>query len=293
MGSHPGSSGFSNVSATSYRVDMRTSLPPKYTWSDGQLTEAVKTSACWRDVVRALGLTTTSEGVMRRVRRHAGLLGLDVSHFKGTRTWDDAQLKRAVADGRSWDDVFTSLGLRTPTKQTRVRVTGHAMRLGLDLGHLNTDSVEVPIPSGWQIDLMRLRDAATSIAAAWFTIRGHIVSLPIEQAIYDLVIHSAEGISRVQVKTTTTKGKDGGQVTVSRRPYSVGNLAPRMPYDPEVIDYFFIVNGDFNIYLIPSRVIAGRVALQLRTYEKYIVGNATGLLGADARTATVAALASA
>jgi hypothetical protein len=35
------------------------------------------------------------------------------------------------------------------------------------------------------------------------------------------------------------------------------------------------------MYLIPSRVIAGRVALQLRTYKRYIVGNASGLLGAS------------
>lgn len=31
-----------------------------------------------------------------------------------------------------------------------------------------------------------------------------------------------------------------------------------------------------------SRVVAGRVAIQLRTYRKYLVGNASALLGADA-----------
>src|ERR1700744_1199232 len=98
---------------------MRTSTVPKYIWTNEQLADAVRASTCWRDVVRALGLTTTSESVMRRVRRHTAQLGLDISHFKGTRTWDDAQLKRAVADGRSWDDVFTALGLRTLTKGTR------------------------------------------------------------------------------------------------------------------------------------------------------------------------------
>ncbi len=51
-----------------------------------------------------------------------------------------------------------------------------------------------------------------------------------------------------------------------------------MPYDPELIDLFFIMDGDLTMYLIPSRVIAGRVAILLRTYEKYIVGNAAGLL---------------
>jgi hypothetical protein len=162
---------------------------------------------------------------------------------------------------------------------------GHAMRLGLDLSHLEAVTVDDPDPLNWHVDLLRLRDAAAPIAAAWFTIRGCAVSLPIEQAIYDLLVHSAGGISRVQVKSTTTKADEGGQVMVGRRPYSARNLAPLIPYDPKVIDYFFIVDGDLNMYLIPSRVIAGRVALQLRTYKRHIVGNARGLLGvsADAR----------
>jgi hypothetical protein len=47
------------------------------------------------------------------------------------------------------------------------------------------------------------------------------------------------------------------------------------------------------MHLIPSRVIAGRVALLLRTYEAYIVGNASGLLGTamGARSGTVRAVA--
>lgn len=42
-----------------------------------------------------------------------------------------------------------------------------------------------------------------------------------------------------------------------------------------------MVDGDLNMYLIPSRVIAGRVSILLRTYARYVVGNASGLLGAD------------
>jgi hypothetical protein len=79
---------------------------------------------------------------MRRVRRDASRLGLDVSHFKAT----------------------------------RARVEGHAIRLGLNVKHLNIDTAA--------------------------------------------------------------------------------------PSDPS-----------------PSRVIAGRVGLGLRTYTKYIVGNAAGVLG--------------
>jgi hypothetical protein len=86
------------------------------------------------------------------------------------------------------------------------------------------------------------------------------------------------GIQRVQVKRTTHWSKDGWNVAVSRRPYSVGNRERRVPYDPEQIDLFFIVDGDLNIYLIPSRVIAGRIGILLRTYKRFIVGNAAGLM---------------
>jgi hypothetical protein len=57
-----------------------------------------------------------------------------------------------------------------------------------------------------------------------------------------------------------------------------GNNARLVPYDPELIDLFFIVDGDLSLYLIPTQVIAGRVGLLLRTYAKYIVGNAAGLM---------------
>jgi hypothetical protein len=269
---------------------MRTLRPAKYTWTDDQLTNAVEGSACWRDVIRGLGITTNSEGTLLRVKRDVARLGLDVSHFKGSRTWDDAQLKRAVAEAMSWDDVFTSLGLRTPTKETRTRVQGHAIRVGLDLKHLNIGGKRASASSPWQLDPMRLRDAAAPLAAAWFMMRGCTVSFPVEQAIYDLLVHAKEKILRVQVKTTTTSGATG-QVNVARRPYSAHNLGPRMPYDPRVIDYFFIIDGDYNIYLIPSRVIAGRVGLVLRAYKKYIVGSAAGLLGAGADAVRPAAVA--
>ncbi len=245
---------------------------------------AVRDSACWRDVVRALGISTNPESVNRRIKKDVIRLGLDVSHFKGTRTWDDAQLIRAIPDAKSWDDVFTALGLHTPKKETRVRIMGNAMRLGLDLEHLDAMPPRDATRTQWQVESMRLRDCATPLAGAWFMMRGCTVSLPAEQAIYDLVVDPPSGaIIRVQVKSTIRTPDEKGMVAVCRRPYSVKNLAPRLPYDPKVIDYFFILDGDYNIYLIPSRVVAGRLALTLRTYEAYIVGNVRGLLAADDR----------
>jgi len=84
------------------------------------------------------------------------------------------------------------------------------------------------------------------------------------------------------VKTTTFSTKDGWAVGVGRHPDTHAKKAGhRVAYDPDVIDLFFIIDGDLTMYLIPSRAIAGRVGLTLRTYRKYIVGNAAGLLCAS------------
>jgi hypothetical protein len=277
-----------------YREGMRTHLPLKYTWTDDQLIEAVRSSVCWRDVVRALGIPTNSEGVIRRIKRDAGRLDVNVSHFRGTRTWDDLQLRRAVAEAQSWDEVFTALGLETPRKETRVRVAGHAIRLGLDVRHLDPKAQRTYSGPAWQVDPMRLRDCATPLAAAWFKLHGCIVSFPEEGAIYDLLADSPEhGMLRVQVKSSIHRPAAAKTVIVGHRPYAKGNLAPLMPYDPKVISYFFIVDGDFNLYLIPSSVIAGRVGILLRTYKEYVVGNARGLLGEPLDTADARMRASA
>jgi hypothetical protein len=181
-------------------------------------------------------------------------------------------------DARSWDELLTTLGLAPLSGDGRIRVKAHAMRLGLDLAHLENPIANSPGPTTVKPELRYLRDAATSIAASWFSLCGFSVALPVEPSVYDLLVAMPDGIKRVQVKTTTCYGKDGWTVVVSRRPYSVGNRERRVPYDPELIDWFFVVDGDLTIYLIPSLVIAGRVSILLHTYTKYIVGNAAGLM---------------
>jgi hypothetical protein len=163
----------------------------------------------------------------------------------------------------------------------RTHVKSHAIRLGLNFSHLEADVPAVEATGALKPDLKHLREAGASLAAAWFTLCGNSVLFPIEPALYDLVVSMQGRLMRVQVKTTTHYSKDGWMITVGRRPYSIRKDAPLVPYDPDAIDYFFMVDGDLNVYLIPSRVIAGRVAILLRTYTKYVVGNARGLLGAD------------
>jgi len=99
-----------------------------------------------------------------------------------------------------------------------------------------------------------------------------------EPTVCDLLVTMPEGIQGVQVKTTIHFGKAGWAVTVRRRPYSIGNGERRVPYDPELIDLFFIMDCDLNMYLIPSIVIAGRAGILLRGYQQCLAGNAAGLM---------------
>ena len=45
------------------------------------------------------------------------------------------------------------------------------------------------------------------------------------------------------------------------------------------MDFFFILDGELTMYLIPSRVIAGRVVILLSNYTEYVMGSAAFLLG--------------
>ena len=256
-------------------------LTPKYTWSDGQLTEAVRTSTHWRGVMRALDIQTNSAGVLRRIRRDVARLKLDVSHFRGSRTWSDADLTRALTEARNWDDALSSLGLASPEKATRLRIKGHAARLGLDLSHLESSN-HVRSPLALRPDMRHLRDAAPALAATWFAMRGCLASFPIEPAAFDLLVSMPDGVKHIQVKTSTTRNRGSWAVVVGRRPHSVGNLGPRTTYDPDEIDLFFIVDGDLNMYLIPSRDIAGRTSILVRAYQRYLVGNVKEMMGGAA-----------
>jgi hypothetical protein len=254
-------------------------------WSDADLTNAVLAAKSWRGVMRGLGLCATSSGSLRVVKRRVAALGLDTSHFTGQRTWSDAALKRAVAQTHSWNELLGAIGIKSNSGDERIRVKAHAFRLGLDLSQLEDQPREAPSKLPAKPDLRNLREAATSLAASWFSLCGFNTAIPVEPTVYDLLVAMPDGIKRVQVKTTTYNSKNGWMIQVGRRPYSIGSNARLVPYDPDSIDLFFIVDGDLSLYLIPGRVIAGRVGLLLRTYSAYIVGSAAGFMAPPAAVA--------
>jgi hypothetical protein len=264
---------------------------PQPLWTDSQLSDAIGASTNWRSVMRLLGYGERSQsaGAIRIVRRRAAELNLDWSHFRGKRRWSDAQLRQAVTECRSWEEVLARLGLSSKGGGGQPHIKSHTVRLGLDTSHLNRLAHDGRDPSeplarvtNLKADLKYLRVAAGTVAAAWFALRGCAVSLPIEPTEFDLLAKTPEGISRVQVKTTTFYGKDGWMASVGRHPDTHSKKGHLLAYDPDEIDLFFIVDGDMTMYLIPSRAIAGRVRILLRTYRKYVVGNARGLLGVAA-----------
>lgn len=228
--------------------------------------------------MRELGLCVTSAGTIRVVKRHVARLGLDTSHFTGQRRWSDAQLRRAAAAAYSWPELMLDLGLVPNSTDERTRIKAHAIRLGIDLSRLNVPHTDLAAPLEFKPDIKHLRVAGTAIAAMWFLLCGYNASIPMEPTIYDLLVSTPDGVKRVQVKTTTHYS-DGWAVQVGRRPYSVGNRGRLVPYDPELVDFFFILDGELTMYVIPSRVIAGRVGILLRNYTEYIVGSAADLMG--------------
>ena len=251
------------------------------TWTDGQLREAVAGQRSWRGVLRALGLKGTSSSSIRTVKRHAARLGLDTTHFNRQPKWSDQDLMDAVARSASWAEVVRHLQL-DDDDHVRVRVKGQAIRLGLDVSHL-----EDPVVAGSSnLAFARpatpsaLRDAAPLIATAWFAVRGMPVAVPSEQQAYDLLVTMPDGIQRVQVKSTTARATNGKwRAGISHRPYSLDKTAGKVPYDPDSIDYFLVINGLGEIYLIPTPVVAGLTTIHLDGYADYKVGDASSLLG--------------
>src|ERR1700691_5162866 len=100
---------------------MNKPLSHPLTWSDVQLTEAIHTCAAELD--------------------------LDTSHFRGKRRWTDPQLRQAVTEAHSWEEVLTTLGLSTRGGSMQPHIKAHTIRLGLDTAHLNRLSHRGPGPS--------------------------------------------------------------------------------------------------------------------------------------------------
>ena len=232
------------------------------TYTDTDLASAVAAARSWRGVLRALGLTATSSAALRSVRRRADALGLDHDHFTGQRRWSEAELARAVAASNSWAEVSRTVGL---TESSAVALKGHAVRLGLDVTHLDLRSFS-PAPGASLVpDLAHLPRAGTQLAAGWLTLCGHQVSWPLEPARYDLITECDGLFQRVQVKTATVRTKSSFTVWLST------TRRGRTTYDVDEIDSFFVVDAELSCYLIPVSAVGGLHAITLSAYDQFRV----------------------
>jgi hypothetical protein len=87
---------------------------------------------------------------------------------------------------------------------------------------------------------------------------------------------SSAGVLRTLKARATELRLDSSHI--GRRPYALDKSASRQPYDPDEIDLFFIIDGDLAIYLIPSRVVAGKTSINVGAYAAYRVGDASSLV---------------
>lgn len=123
-----------------------------------------------------------------------------------------------------------------------------------------------------------LDKVAFSTAIEWFLSKGYMVSLPVDQVQYDLVVESDDGLKKVQIKSTNQKSKYGVWVSeITKKEYrkeEPGKSAmwKRVAYTKDDTDFFFILTGDRTAYLIPIAAIEGNCSVSLNTkYQEFVV----------------------
>lgn len=215
---------------------------------------------------------------MRSVRMHADRLGLDYGHFTGQRRWTDQQLIAAIAAARSWTQVADMLGLAGGSSTTTIR--GHAARLGLETAHLGAPRKQQPPVESMRPQAINLARAGSLLAAAWFELCGHAVSWPLEPYRYDLLVWIGPKAERIQIETTTVKQGASWTVWISN------SGKQRTTYDPDEIDYFFVIDGDLDYYLIPVTAVGGLTAIRLSAYGSYKVAAPYGMAGSVTASAS-------
>ncbi|MEU4510203.1 group I intron-associated PD-(D/E)XK endonuclease [Nonomuraea wenchangensis] len=236
--------------------------------SDDELAAAVAGARSWRDVARALDLQGRGGRQLALLKSRSEALGLDVSHFAGTRRWSEAQLRHAIEPAITWQDVAEALNV-TVSRQLQIAIRRHAAKLGIPTDHLP----DADTPPSQEGRLRHLREAGTTIAAAWFTLRGYAPSIPVEAQPYDLLVDMGDVIQRVQVKTCMSKR----EVTIARRLPGTSKGA-LVPYASNEVDVFFLLDGDLSIFLIPISEVQGKLRISLTKHRRFRVGSASSLI---------------
>lgn len=225
------------------------------------LRTVVAASRSWRAVLRSLQLSAPRDG--RRLREACDGWGIDYSHF-GSRAWTDDQLRRALGDAAGWHDLLVVLGYPEDSGSARATVRKHAARLHLDVTRFGAPPAPSPAdPFRRSADRENLRYAGAYLVAGACALLGHRVSWPLEPAAYDLVV-DAGSLLRVQVKTTTWRSDGEWACKVTH-----AQSGRKAWYTDAEIDYFGIVDGDLQVFMVPVAVLAGLGTVVVRHYDAF------------------------
>lgn len=219
-----------------------------------------------------LGLSSTS--AIKGLRARAAQLELDVSHFRGQRSWSDEALALAVKNSPTWSSVASCLGLRA-SADTLASLKVHAHRLELGVEHLGKGHQRPHdlIRSLGRKSFDAFDREAEFLAAAWFTAHGFAVSIAGPGLAYDLLIDDGSGVKRVQVKSTTQSPsrRPSATVAVARMTASGGGKRTWQRYAPDDFDLFFILFSTGDVYLVPLGSVLGQRALSLNPTSPYFI----------------------
>ena len=235
----------------------------------------------------------TSAGAIRIVRSRANELGLDASHFGASGDGRTLNSADAVVAARSLGTRccpalrLSTYGSGAPTHVKAMPSLAWASTSAIwaARGRPPTRRLGSPPPL---VHLARCRLRPSPLPGLRFAVAMCCSrsSPPFTTSWCRCRRDCGGSRSRRRHRWVRAGGRSALAATLSR----LKRAGIESPYDPDVIDYFFIVDGDLAMYLIPSQIVAGRVALGLRTYKQYIVGSAAGFL--DATAARAAAVVS-
>lgn len=116
-------------------------------------------------------------------------------------------------------------------------------------------------------------DIGVGIAIAYFVVNEYTVSIPLtDSQPYDLIVEDKNGkLSRIQVKTTSFKGKSGYYfVSLTIKGGNRTSKGKIKEFDPTEVDYIFIVTDTEEKYLIPSFTCNNSITLN-KTKDKFRV----------------------
>ncbi|MFU8874009.1 group I intron-associated PD-(D/E)XK endonuclease [Micromonospora sp. SL4-19] len=264
-------------------------MPRPRLWTHDQLRNVLPSARSWKEVCETLNVPIGGK-TFKSLRKRADSLGLGYSHLYGNgyrhpviKAVGDDRLRELVPQCRSWNHLAQEIGYANSRQGGwRPKLAARIEALGLSVEHFQGRGFNGLVPFANEPTFtadprpQRLRVAATGKAIAWFSERGYVVSLPVEPAVYDLIVDSPNGFDRVQVKSSTTADRSvqfTRTVYDNRQPGQKSSGYVRSaPYEPGDIDYFFVVLGDGSMYLLPYDVIGRRKTANMgKRYEQFRV----------------------